>query len=287
MNGGMLEAKLRQADWSEVVEEDTFVRLCEYAYQGDYTPPPCVERGATLSIPEANAEPEENDWGHSTSTTMRKLKKGNQWGKTNKSNVRNNIEAPLDPEACLIPEPAACPSPEPVPEAEEPYDPYDPFQGRILPYREKSIWTRHLKDKFEDLKKRYADSVDSALLLHKAKFAPMGNDDHQEDFAPVFLGHAKLYILADRYNILSLADLVLQKLVVTLGDFKLCEDNISNVVELVQFVYEHTRADDALRTLVTTYIVSVLGQIGESSAFRELLVDGGDFVHDFWQSVWK
>ncbi|PLB49344.1 hypothetical protein P170DRAFT_384105 [Aspergillus steynii IBT 23096] len=281
MNGGMLEAKLRQADWSEVVEEDTFVRLCEYAYRGDYKPPRCVDRGATLDNPDANAESEEPARGHLTSAAKKKSKKG----RVKRNHIRDDIPAPQpveDAAADSIEEPAAA-EPEPVPEEEEPYD---SFNGHILPYREKSIWSRHLKDRFENLNQLYANAYNSALPLQKVEFAPKGNSDPQEDFAPVFLGHAKLYILADTYNIPSLAALVLQKLAITLGDFKLSEDNISNVIELVQFAYQHTRADDALRTLATTYVVSVLGQIGEISAFRELLAEGGDFVHDFWQSVW-
>ncbi|KAB8227224.1 uncharacterized protein BDW43DRAFT_317019 [Aspergillus alliaceus] len=44
INSAMLEAKRRQTDWSGVVKEDTFVRLCEYAYLRDYMPPSCSER---------------------------------------------------------------------------------------------------------------------------------------------------------------------------------------------------------------------------------------------------
>jgi hypothetical protein len=38
MNGDMIEAKTRRIEWSDV-DEDTFIRLCEFAYLHDYTPP--------------------------------------------------------------------------------------------------------------------------------------------------------------------------------------------------------------------------------------------------------
>ena len=57
----MLEAKLRQVDWSGVVEEDTFVRLCEFAYVGDYTPPSCSKREARLQTP-VSEQHAEDDW---------------------------------------------------------------------------------------------------------------------------------------------------------------------------------------------------------------------------------
>ena len=40
INGEMLEAKSRRADWSDV-DVDTFTRLCEFAYLRDYIPPSC------------------------------------------------------------------------------------------------------------------------------------------------------------------------------------------------------------------------------------------------------
>lgn len=38
INGGMIEAKTRHVDWS-YIDEDTFARLCEFAYVQNYTPP--------------------------------------------------------------------------------------------------------------------------------------------------------------------------------------------------------------------------------------------------------
>ncbi|KAL3469918.1 hypothetical protein BJX99DRAFT_267834 [Aspergillus californicus] len=279
INGPMLEAKLRQADWSEVVEEDTFVRLCEYAYMRDYTPPVCLEREVR---------------SFQTPISPQNF----QSKKLRKKNGKNRCYSPC-------PVPASAMEHVPVqeyPEAEtyevavsaEPADaqveseeqPYAPFEGFALPYREKSIWSGRLRDKFRDLSVRYTRSNNNALSGQRVTFTPTGNTHPWEDFTSVFLGHAKLYILADTYGITSLADLVLHKLATTLTDFTLCEDNINDVAELVRFSYRGTLPHDAMRALVTAYVASVLGQIGDNTQFQELLAEGGDFVLDFWQVIW-
>ncbi|PYI11724.1 hypothetical protein BO78DRAFT_466270 [Aspergillus sclerotiicarbonarius CBS 121057] len=252
INGTMLEAKLHKVDWSGVIEEDTFVRLCEFAYVGDYTPPPCSERNARpqtpISASELPKEPHDDECEAETSSrSMTKKKKRN----------------PL--------------------EALEAHEPWDPFHSHILPCKEMSISSHHLRDKLAGLHAQFTKSHAELSSRQRVKFAPTRHSHPQEDFTPVFLGHAKLYILADTYGILPLAELVLYKLATTLTQFRLCENNVGDVAELVRWSYQSTRPHDALRTLVTTYVVSVLGQISKSPGFQELLAEGGEFVLDFWQ----
>ncbi|KAL3255918.1 hypothetical protein ABHI18_007952 [Aspergillus niger] len=283
LNGPMLEAKTHHVDWSEVVDEDTFIRLCEYAYVRDYTPPSCTERSYQTLV-SASGMPEQQteagEWsGYSspskTKKSTRKKKKG-----YHSSLEPSSEEKP--PEDYVDEATVAQDEPE-----EEVAQTHDPFNGCVLPYREKSIWSDYLRDRFKNLSMQYMNSYDNVLSKRKEKFAPRGNCDPKDDFTPVFLGHTKLYILADKYGIVSLADLVLDKLAMTLSCFTLCEDDIDVVAELVRASYQGTMPNDALRTLVTTYIVSVLGQIGESTGFQELLAEGGEFVVDFWHIIWE
>ena len=67
---------------------------------------------------------------------------------------------------------------------------------------------------------------------------------------------------------------------------------MAGVVEFVRFVYSNTPPDygdntDALRKLVTRYIVSIQGQIAENKEFKQLLKDGGPFVLDLWNILWS
>ncbi|PWY75513.1 hypothetical protein BO70DRAFT_318911 [Aspergillus heteromorphus CBS 117.55] len=266
MNGTMLDARLRHVEWPKV-DEDTFIRLCEYAYIRNYTPPPCEERPEDAMPQGSDVEDKVNNWH----TALQDL--------TNGADV--DYEPPEAPDP--IPEPE--PEPEPYPESPADYVP-SPFDGYELPYREKSIWIHQLRDKFRKLR--------FDLTAHETastqNFNPKANTRPNEDFTPVLLGHARLYVVADTYRIQSLCQLVLHKLKETLEIFTLCETNVSDVIEFVRFVYAHTpRLDnkDELRTLATSYIVSVLGQLGDCKLFQDLLAEGGDFLVDFWQIVWR
>ncbi|KGO37452.1 hypothetical protein PEX1_012130 [Penicillium expansum] len=258
MNGEMMEAKTRHVDWSEV-DVDTFARLCEFAYCRDYTPPsfrlvagkfPRFNLGSYDAIPEP--EPE------------------------------------LEP----IPEP----EPEPIPafryryaSLPSKYPPSDPFSNDDpeMPYKERSVWTKQLHNAFEGSLVVSSQSEDLGDT-----FTPPKNTGSWEDFTPVFLEQARLYVLADKYGIEPLSQLVLSKLYQTLKSFKLYDTGVSGIVELVRFVYLNTPPSydsklDALRNLVTCYVVSILGQIGENESFQELLEEGGSFVSDFWRIIWR
>jgi hypothetical protein len=117
------------------------------------------------------------------------------------------------------------------------------------------------------------------------------NLSSREDFNPVFIEQARLYVLASKWCIYPLCNLVLVKLHETLEDFKLYETGLNSIFELIRFVYKETPQNDGvelggIRNLVTRYAVSVLGQIGGNKCFGEILAQGGPFVNDFWNIVW-
>ncbi|KAJ5135223.1 uncharacterized protein N7515_004501 [Penicillium bovifimosum] len=245
----MLEAKTRHVDWSEV-DEDTFVRLCEFAYFRNYTPP-----------------------------TFRLV------------DGRSPAEATKLPKA-PVPEPESEPEPEPEPEAapvdQSPSSKDTTCNEPEIPYTERSIWTGQLRDAFT--KDLTISSMQSGNLDYN--FTPPKNTSPWEDFTPVFVEQARLYILADKYGIDSLCQLILSKLHQTLKSFKLYDTGITGIIEFVQFVYSNTPPTygnqiDPMRDLVTRYVVSVIGKIGESECFQDLLEDGGPFVSDFWRTIWS
>ncbi|KAJ5333985.1 uncharacterized protein N7506_007768 [Penicillium brevicompactum] len=253
INGEMLEAKSRRADWSDV-DVDTFTRLCEFAYLRDYTPPSCRLIDGCSPIME-------------TSKPMVKHKKRKKGYK-------------------FLAEPEPAPAPEVDLSAEE-----APQPGSVeLPYKERSVWTQHLHDIFQENIRIPASHKTSNSTQ---KFAPPISTGPWEDFSLVFVEQVQLYVLADKYGIEDLRYLVLSKLHQTLRSFKLYDDaGVAGIFEFVRFVYSNTPPDhgnicDPLRTLVALYVASVLGQIGEHEAFKELLEEGGAFVADFWRIVWS
>ena len=247
----MNEAKTRHVDWSDV-DEDTFIRLCEYAYRSDYTPPDCL-----VSL-----------------ETMKKtfIKK-----KSKKKRALLNA-SPVDDQSLLQPPQDA----EPPPTTEEP----PPVNEEELPYKEKSIRMQYLRDSFSRLNLDFGPRHKPA----KDCFSPKPNTQDQ-DFTPVFLGHARLYVLADKYGIESLCQMVLSKVAQTLEIFTLYHRSVTTVIEFVRFVYSdgfrYVHGIGALRSLVTSYIASTLGQLGDDERFERLLEDGGDFIVDFWRAIWN
>ncbi|XHG05824.1 hypothetical protein AWENTII_009038 [Aspergillus wentii] len=266
MNGRMNEAKSRHAHWSDV-DEDTFIRLCEFAYNRDYTPPSCVE---FTQDPPILQDTDMTIRKKSASITRRK-----KW-------MMNYDDVPPAPD-WDEPEPVPEPEPEPEPVAEGEV----PVEDCQLPYTEKSIWTRHLHDAFKESILHPFPADESPTDT----FRPRGNVSPKEDFTPVLLGHARLYVLADKYGIKLLQSLALNKLYHTLKSFKLYERSVGGIIEFVRFTYANTLGDvygiDDLRDLTRRYMVSVIGQLGGNKEFKELLGDGGDFVVDFWDVVWR
>lgn len=265
MNGEMIEAKTRRVDWSEV-DVDTFARLCEFAYFRNYTPP-------SFRLID----------GKRPSTKVAVTAKGRK----KRSKRRSNVDWD-----------EGRPEPAPEPESEEPpldeappleFPPDDAFcNDPEIPYKERSIWTEHLRDAF--VESLVVPSPQSGDLGYT--FTPPENTGAWEDFTPVFLEQARLYVLADKYGIESLCQLVLFKLHQTLKNFKLYDTGVSGIIEFVRFVYLNTPPNysgkvDAMRNFATRYVVSVIGQIGENECFQELLEEGGPFVSDFWNVMWS
>ncbi|KAE8374445.1 hypothetical protein BDV26DRAFT_42727 [Aspergillus bertholletiae] len=276
MNGEMIEAKVRRAEWPDV-DEDTFIRLAEYAYLRDYTPPMCSRRSSnTNGYPEKALEDSTEDLINAT------YQKSKKKGLTRISNGNHDDEPP--PSVVETSPPVIAP-PAPAPHGGQIVVEEPALGGLELPLRERIIWSRHLCYKFSSIN----FSLDTHEMAAKA-FAPQGNKRTEEDFTPVFLGHARLYVLADKYGIEPLQQLVLHKLKQTLQNFKLCAENVTDIAELVRFTYANTPClvtrKDQLRTLVTMFIVYSLGRLGDDESFQDLLGEGGDFVVDFWQAVW-
>ena len=157
----------------------------------------------------------------------------------------------------------------------------------------------------------YYPAPSSKEFFHN-QFKPQTPENELEDFEPVLLGHARLYLLADKYDVPELQNLVLHKLYHTVEMSKLYENQIAGVLKLVSFVYDNTQSPPSsqqevsalatsqrkkhanpmsdkdklraggLRRLVVRIAVLKLDDIGKSKEFLGLFRDGGDFVEDFW-----
>lgn len=164
MNGPMREAIEKRVDWSHV-DEDTFARLCEFGYLGDYTvpiPPP---------LPEESSDDE--DWESSQDT-----EKDND---TVYATEEHSIDPTQDPIHSVNGR-------------------AEIFKERFALYHEKIVSQKPPLDTptlFELLSKRHGS------LKHKAQSAVHSFTlpralESCEDFTPVLLAQARLYILGEK-----------------------------------------------------------------------------------------
>lgn len=265
-------------------DPETFVRFSEFAYTGDYTPPDFEEvpdEPTEIAGTADNAEPADLDLPTRSSLNHNDL--------TVADTVPDDYPARTEPPAvtdhsdwdswafssrggkkkkkssAVLWSTASPLPPIPAPEA--------PAPRRVLPPR--------LQDLIRETRyERPAPREESTL--HAQMIA---NENPNENFSPVFLGHAKVYVFAEKYDIKQLSDLALYKLSTTLSAFTIFESRFGDIADLVRFTYGNTNdyveSVDSLRKLVVQYVAKVSGQLAEDT-FLELLAEGGEFVKDLW-----
>ncbi len=71
------------------------------------------------------------------------------------------------------------------------------------------------------------------------------------------------------YDVEDLKALALEKLHITLTEFRLHPDHIGDVVELIRFTYRNTQSynEDPLRLLIREYVVCEIKVMGGSCEF--------------------
>lgn len=96
-----------------------------------------------------------------------------------------------------------------------------------------------------------------------------------EGLSEVLISHAQLYALAERYDIQSLRVLSLQRLHKDLTDFEVRPSNAGDIIALLRYVYENTperiNETDALRELVSHYIVCKLESVATNETFKRVI----------------
>ncbi|KAM5462378.1 hypothetical protein MauCBS54593_007997 [Microsporum audouinii] len=259
INGGLVETHSRTVAWPDV-DVDTFVRFCEFCFLSDYSPPSCSE---DTSTDEAKADILEDT-------------------RANREDV-----SPEPLEALAVEAPAEEPPME-EPPMEEPLVDETMEWGFSSRKKGKKKLPKPPKPRLFFKDKEY--SLPPYLAQAAEQFKPFSNVSASQDFTPVFLGHARLYVLADKYGIEPLKELVLYKLYTTLKGFTIFSKRAGDIIQLIKFTYENTPENtwaEDLRTLVTHYVASKLDDLAMNSEFHQVLDEGGDFVTDFWKLVWR
>lgn len=262
MKGSMREAQNGFAELEDV-DEQTFVRFCEYAYIGDYTAAQyevlldssvtaeqnaCLQDNVTADsyLPSSEITPEEQ-------RDFLAAKKRDKKKKAVMSDLNFDI-------SCVV----CGHTPALAITSSGKQNLINDFQGRYYPV---SIPTSQ----------------------------PRRKSGECEDYTNLFLCHSRIYVFAEKYDIASLRMLALHKLHQMLKTFKVCGKRIGDIVNLVQYSYnnDNTRDNevgqeiDSLRKLVIHYVACVFEIVARDNSFLSLMEEGGPFVRDLMNMLLK
>jgi hypothetical protein len=118
-------------------------------------------------------------------------------------------------------------------------------------------------------------------------FKPRKNVVDCDEYTEVFLSHARVYVFGDKYDIEKLRGLALHKLHKTLQVFHIFHKRIGDIVELVRYSYDNTRDTDDLRDLVTHYVACNFEDMARNESFLALMEGGGAFIRDITDLLLK
>lgn len=122
--------------------------------------------------------------------------------------------------------------------------------------------------------------IETAHGISSARCKTRPNSSAQEDYTPVLLGHARLYVFGEKWGVENLKTLALRKLHDTLSTFTLFEARRRDIVELLRFSYSDENTPDRevideLRSLVMLYVGCEVESLSQCPDFVILLGEGG------------
>lgn len=266
INGDMSEAQKGYAVL-EGVEESTFARFAEWAYQGYYTSAVVIYRLL-------------DDSGSEKSLT--------EDGRTEKC-VESPHYTPQPVEELLV--------------ADEPLEDLVPRSMRRRTHRNRTWKAVDLASSREESPSSNTPSklqLKESFIHRKAVVRresiiippPRPNQESNEDYTDVFLSHAQLYVFAEKYDIQTLKTLALENLQNVLAIFTLYEERTGDIIALLRYVYMNTSelidGHKEMRTLLTHYVGYEMDTLMKDEEFRDLMIaDGGELLGDFMKMVMK
>ncbi|KAM5348380.1 hypothetical protein ACJ41O_008204 [Fusarium nematophilum] len=143
-----------------------------------------------------------------------------------------------------------------------------------------SDYRGHIDKKYEAMRvfnNRLEGLVQSSLRA-PSSWSPRNNWGASQCYRPVFLSHARLYILADKYGVEDLRKLALYRLHGTLFHFTVYWQRVPDLVALAQEIFDNTVESDEARNVIVDYLTCFIEHIRGSPELSEMLRKGGDFA---------
>ncbi|KAK8087187.1 hypothetical protein PG994_002161 [Apiospora phragmitis] len=105
------------------------------------------------------------------------------------------------------------------------------------------------------------------------------------DSSEVLMHHAKLYMLADRYEVNDLKFIVITRIHMALRVFPITWRRIPDLIPLIRFIYCNTAPNDLLRYMLSLFSAIFSQQFVLHPDFKALLQAQPDFRYDVLQHV--
>ena len=129
------------------------------------------------------------------------------------------------------------------------------------------------------------DLLSSGHTLDPSIPGPRGNVAPEEDYTEVFLGHARMYVFAEKYDIQPLKTLALLKLHRTLSIFTLFPERIGDIMTLLKYVYANTAetvdGNEDIRPMLAHYIGTEMETLSKDGEIKDIMLDNGEMLGDF------
>lgn len=132
--------------------------------------------------------------------------------------------------------------------------------------------------KRRELIKKFLDESGIIYPTSTSVFSPRKNTEGCEDYTAVFLCHAKLYVVADTYDIPSLKQLCLHRLHATLKQFTLYPSRFNDIATLAKYVFENTVPEDKIRDMITLYYACIFEDARKQDGLKSLIEEIPDFA---------
>lgn len=135
--------------------------------------------------------------------------------------------------------------------------------------------------------------TEEVLETFTARCEVRPNRKSTEGYATVLLGHARLYVFAEKWGIRALKALTLSKIHRTLTSFTLYDARRPDIVELLRYTFSNDntpdRVDnvDELRSLVMLYTACEVEILLRCPEFLSLIAEGGAFAQDLVRILMK
>lgn len=133
--------------------------------------------------------------------------------------------------------------------------------------------------KRRDLIHKFLDANGTTYPTSTSVFSPRKNTEGCEDYTGVFLCHAKLYVMADTYDIPALKQLSLHRLHAALKEFTLYPSRLNDIATLAKYVFENTVQEDKIRDMITLYYACIIEDARKQDGLKSLIEEIPDFAY--------